>query len=429
MLTTEENELLARVGPETPMGMLLRRFWVPVLLAEELPEADCAPVRLRIMGENLVAFRDSEGRVGVIDTYCAHRRASLFWGRNEKNGLRCVYHGWKYDVTGQCVDMPNEPSVGAGHALPFKDKIKITGYPARDWGGLIWAYMGPPELEPELPQFEWARVPSSQRVVSKRLQESNWAQAVEGGIDSSHISFLHRRMQPGAIGADVPPGLHDRVKVRDTSPVFTVKNTDYGMLIGARRNAEEDSYYWRISQFLLPWYTMIPPVSLDPTGGIGGHAWVPIDDEHVWTYSIQWNPHRPNTEQELAQIHSGNGTHAEVDAKYRPIRNKDNDYLIDREAQRTVSFTGIKGIGEQDMAVQESMEPVVDRSKEHLGTSDTAIIAYRRLLLRLSQELQDGKEPAAATASEAFRVRSASLVLNRETEFDQGAAEDLLARV
>ena len=422
MLTREENELLTRTGPNTPMGQLLRRFWVPVLLAEELPEPDCPPVRLRIMGEDLVAFKDTMGRIGVLDAYCPHRRAHLFWGRNEECGLRCVYHGWKFDVEGNCVDMPNEPPESR-----FKEKVKQTAYPAREWGGVIWAYMGPRELmPPEPPQLEWARVPASHRLVSKRLQESNWAQAVEGGIDSSHVSFLHRTLAPAPADGRAPTRLD--LMVRDTAPRFTVKQTEYGLLIGARRDAGDDSYYWRITQFLLPWYTMIPG-ALEPDQPLSGHAWVPIDDEHVWTFTVTWHPDRPLTAVELAQLRSGYGIHCEVDANYIPIRNARNNYLIDRQAQKTVSYTGIKGISEQDMAVQESMGPIVDRTREHLGTADTAIIAYRRLLLRLARNLQRGEEPAAACRPEAYRVRSASVILKREVPFDQGARERLLARV
>jgi phenylpropionate dioxygenase-like ring-hydroxylating dioxygenase large terminal subunit len=428
MLTREENELLTRTGPDTPMGQLLRRFWVPVLLAEELPEPDCPPVRLRIMGEDLVAFKDTLGRIGVLDAYCPHRRAHLFWGRNEECGLRCVYHGWKFDVEGNCVDMPNEPPESR-----FKEKVKQTAYPAREWGGVIWAYMGPRELMPsEPPQLEWARVPASHRLITKRLQESNWAQAVEGGIDSSHVSFLHRtlgpaRATPDRAGAVLPRQVAD-LMVRDTAPRFTAKQTEYGLLIGARRDAGDDSYYWRITQFLLPWYTMIPG-ALEPGQPLSGHAWVPIDDEHVWTFTVTWHPDRPLTEAELAEMRAGYGIHCEVDTQYVPIRNARNNYLIDRQAQKTQSYTGIKGISEQDMAVQESMGPIVDRTQEHLGTADTAIIAYRRLLLRLAKNLQQGQEPVAAHRPDTYRVRSASVILRREVAFDEGARERLLARV
>ena len=187
MLRKEQNELLTQTGPGTPMGQLFRCYWLPALLADELPENDCPPVRVKLLSERLLAFRDSEGRYGLIDEFCAHRGVSLWFGRNEQGGLRCPYHGWKYDVTGQCIEVPSEP-VESG----FCKKIKLTSYPLVKIGAVLWAYMGPPDKKPPLPEWEFAMVPPEQTFVSKRLQECNWLQAMEGGIDSSHVSFLHR---------------------------------------------------------------------------------------------------------------------------------------------------------------------------------------------------------------------------------------------
>ena len=419
MLTQEENELLSQTGPGTPMGELLRRFWLPFLLAEELPEPDCTPVRVRLMGEDLVAFRDTGGRLGLLDAYCPHRQAGLFFGRNEEHGLRCIYHGWKYDVEGRCVDMPNEPPESS-----FKEKIRTTAYPVRERGSLIWAYLGPREQMPERPELEWARVPNSHRVVSKRLQEANFAQGVEGGIDSSHVSFLHSLLR-----SDEPDVLDSSGVIRsvymkqDRSPRFFVKDTEYGLLIGARRDAEEDSYYWRITQFLMPFYTMIPGTPGYPTGG---HAWVPIDDEHCWTFSMTWRHDRPLNEEELAYLRSGLGIHPEVEpGTYRPTHNKANNYLIDRQEQRTRTFSGIRGIGEQDMAVQESPGPIVDRAREHLGTTDTAIIAMRRRLMRAAIALREGVDPPEAHSPQAYKVRSAAVVIKRDVEFAEGAKQEI----
>src|ERR687886_715559 len=203
MLSREENERITRVGPGTPMGNLMRRYWMPACLAEELPEPDCPPVRVRLLGEDLVAFRDTQDRIGVLDEYCPHRLASLFLGRNEQCGLRCVYHGWKFDVDGRCVDMPNEPPESN-----FKDRVRATAYPCRERGGVVWVYMGPPERMGEQPDLEWSLVPADQRFLSKRLQQSNYLQAIEGGIDSSHISFLHSTLtfedRPSGSGGGVP---------------------------------------------------------------------------------------------------------------------------------------------------------------------------------------------------------------------------------
>src|ERR1700722_431035 len=183
MLSKEENELLTQTGPGTPMGELFRRFWLPALLSSELPEPDCAPVKLTILSEDLVAFRDSEGRVGVLERYCPHRGSSLFWGRNEESGLRCVYHGWKFDVTGSCVDMPNEPMESR-----FREKIRTTAYPTEERGGVIWIYMGPKDLHPQMPELEWTLVPENQRYVTKRITACNYLQNVEGEVDSAHVS-------------------------------------------------------------------------------------------------------------------------------------------------------------------------------------------------------------------------------------------------
>jgi phenylpropionate dioxygenase-like ring-hydroxylating dioxygenase large terminal subunit len=257
MLSKVENELLTQTDPGTGAGEYFRRYWIPALMTSEVPTPDCPPVRIRLLGEDLVAFRDSSGRVGLMDEFCPHRRASMFWGRNEECGLRCVYHGWKFDVTGVCIDMPNEPP-----EYGFDNKVRITAYPTQEYGGLIWTYMGPPDKTPELPKLEWARVPDSQRYVSKRLQECNYLQALEGGIDSSHSNFLHASVDAFRVTdsyvAKIRTSFNLRAKYHllDKAPRFTVKKTDYGLVIAVRRNAEENTYYWRMTQFLLPSYTI-----------------------------------------------------------------------------------------------------------------------------------------------------------------------------
>ena len=418
MLTPEDNELLTRVGPSTAMGNLLRRFWIPALLEEEIHEKDGAPVRLRLLGQDLVAFRDTEGKLGILDAYCPHRRAHLYFGRNEECGLRCVYHGWKFNVTGQCVDMPSEQP-------GFQEKANTTAYPTATRGGVVWTYLGPAELKPELPDFEWARLSRSRCEITKRAQQCNWAQAVEGGIDSSHISFLHRNLE------DLKPSKsatgHRSYTSRDRSPVFTVRDTDYGLLIGASRNATEELFYWRITQFLVPFWTMIPPIMRENTNDssqntYSGHAFVPIDDENTWTWSFNCHPHRDFTEKEQALFHPRTGLWGPIDDSYRPVWNKENDYGLDRNMQKNVNFTGIKGIPNQDVAVQESMGPIADRSLEMLGTSDKAIIAYRQLLIDMAKDLQNGQEPKASSNGGYYNVRSASLLLKKDVPFDKGAA-------
>ncbi|MPZ86576.1 MAG: Rieske 2Fe-2S domain-containing protein [Nitriliruptorales bacterium] len=421
MLTRERNELLVRSDHDTLMGRLLRRYWVPALLAEELPEPDCPPVRVKLLGEQLIALRDSDGRLGLLDEFCAHRGVSLFFGRNEECGLRCSYHGWKFDVDGNCVDMPSEPDESN-----FKDRVRLKSYPAVERGGIVWAYMGPEEHRPPLPELEWAALPAERRFVSKRLQETNWVQAMEGGIDSSHVSFTHRYdiaedpMHAGTAGLAY-------IKA-DRHPRFEVAESDGGLLIGARRNTgEDDEYYWRITQWLMPWYTIIPPFGTH--NPLGAHAWVPIDDEHCWAWSINYHPTRALRADELDSMRAGEGIHVEyVPGTFRPKANRDNDYLIDREAQRQKkTFSGVAGISAQDFSLQESMGVIVDRTKERLGTSDAGIITARRRLLRAAQLLADKGETPPGIAVESQRVRSASLLLPADEAFHVGARDALRA--
>ena len=373
MAEHEVNRLLTRAGPGTPMGELMRRYWLPILLSDQLPNPDCPPLRIQVLGERLIAFRDSEGRPGLLGEACPHRGASLFFGRNEESGLRCVYHGWKYDVTGQCVDMPSEPPEST-----FKERIRATAYPCADRGGVIWAYLGPPALQPALPELEWALVPEAHRFVSRRRQESNWLQALEGGFDPSHLSFLHRGMSA------LPGAGTQRVEIAPT---------EFGLSVGNARPIDGEQTAWRINQLVMPCFKMISPRQND--GPIGFHGWVPIDDESCMVYSIDWHPTRPLTEAELAHNLSWDDIHAEViPGTDRTVCNRDNDYLIDRELQRSGrSFTGIKGLAMQDSGIQESQGLVHDRAQEHLAASDVAIVLIRNYLLDAVKAMQDGVEP------------------------------------
>ncbi|HEY1701517.1 MAG TPA: Rieske 2Fe-2S domain-containing protein [Trebonia sp.] len=420
MLSYEQNERLCRTGRGTDMGELLRRYWIPALLAEEIPGPDCDPVRVQLLGEKLLAFRDSENRIGLIDEFCSHRAASLFFGRNEECGLRCAYHGWKYDVDGNCVDTPSEPPESQ-----FKKKIRQTAYPTVERGGVIWAYMGPADRKPEPPELEWATLPGSQVFVSKRIQETNFMQAMEGGIDSSHVSFAHRfdiSNDPMHAGT---PGL--AYLKADTRPKFEVIESEGGLLIGARRNVDDDQYYWRITQWIMPWYTIIPPFGTH--NPLGAHAWVPIDDRTCWAWSINYHPTRDLTQDELASMRRGEGIHARyIPGTFSTLANAGNDYLIDRDAQRAKkTFSGVEGIAAQDFSLQESMGPVVDRTKERLGTSDAAIILARRRLLNAAREAAEGK-PVPGDQAAHHRVRSASVLLPKSVPFQDGASDALVTR-
>ena len=389
MLSKSDNELLTRVGPGTPMGAFFRRFWLPVLLPAEIPAPDCPPVRLRVLGEDLIAFRATNGEVGFIQNACPHRGASLFFGRNEDNGLRCVYHGWKFDCAGACVDMPSEPAESN-----FKTKVRATAYPARESGGAVWIYMGPERLRPELPQLEWTLVPPEQRFLRRWIHDVNYAQAFEGDIDTSHSAFLHRRFTDDSRNP----------RLWDTGPVISVKQTDYGFVYGGLRHSPDpDKYYWRLTQWMLPTYSLIPSTRYPRLG----HCYVPIDDEHTSVLGYYFHAERPLTDDEIAVPMRGMNAVPRIDLEtLKPIANRANDFLIDRAMQRDVNYTGILGVPEQDMAVTQSMGPIYNRSREHLGRSDLAIIYARRTLLRLAREVAAGKDPYAAYHGEVYRLRS-----------------------
>jgi len=418
MLTREQNDLATRTGPGTPMGGLLRRYWIPFLLSEELPEPECPPVRVKILSERLLAWRDTKGRLALTDEFCAHRGVSLWFGRNEENGLRCPYHGWKYDHTGQCIEVPSEPAEGG-----FCRKIKLKSYPCVECGGVVWAYMGPPEEKPPLPEFEWMNLPASHCYISKRCQECNYLQAMEGGIDSSHVSFLHS----GELDTDP---LHKETKgaqyQRDRKPKFEVVESPGGLCIGARRNAEDGHYYWRVTQWIMPWYTMVPPYG---GNALNAHAWVPIDDENCFTWTFTYHPTRPLGEMELDTMRKGGGIHVElIPGTFRPVINKDNDYMIDRGAQKAGhTYGGVSGIAMQDASVQESMGPIQDRTKENLVSTDNAIIMARHRLRRAALDLQKSIQPPGLMP-ECHRVRSATFVLPTDVPFDQAKREDLKVR-
>jgi nitrite reductase/ring-hydroxylating ferredoxin subunit len=417
MLAAADNELLTRTGAGTPMGEYFRRFWHPVALAEELAEPDSPPIRVRVMGEDLVAFRDTRGRVGLIEPHCAHRGANLFFGRNEDCGIRCVYHGWKYDVDGRCVDLPNVPPGSAYHG-----KIAIRAYPTREFGDIVWAYLGPPERMPQaVPQLEFGLVPPAHRFVTKRLLECNWAHSMEGALDTAHFSFLH--MPAPAVAANAnPEAAADENRIRwlrnDPLPRFTIREHDVGFVVGGARTADEGELYWRITQFMLPSHSITP--SAMPGETYFGYSWVPITDESCWIYVYAWTPDRPLAADERARlVRGGYGQMAALGPGYVPLRNRSNDYLIDREDQKHRSFTGIRGIAEQDAMAQESQGRIADRTREHLAPTDVAIVRFRRVMLDGAKALRAGREPAAAGRAEAYRLRAGGALATASLSFEQ----------
>jgi phenylpropionate dioxygenase-like ring-hydroxylating dioxygenase large terminal subunit len=420
MLNPRENELITRVGPGTPMGDLYRRFWLPVLVADELPEPDCVPVRLTVLGEKLVAFKDSNGRIGILDERCPHRLATLFWGRNEEAGLRCVYHGWKLDVEGNCVDIPNAPE-----GESFKDKVKaFAAYPAIERGGLVWAYMGPREVMPEPPAFELNAVPATHRYISKMFIGGNWMQGMEGDIDSSHVSFLHSRVDNEAAVLLANNRLQSQI-FADKTPKWFIKDTDYGVMLAAQRQGEGDSFYWRVNQWVMPSFTMI---AARPGMPIHFQVRVPMDDEHQIYYRIIWHPSRPLTEAELNDARYDGRNFPEVGPGFRPVENAANDYNIDRQAQRSGSYTGIKSVPAQDWAVQEYQGgPILDRSLERLVSADESIIRVRSRILKAVRALQEGTEPVEAASGDQYHVRPIDIILDNKLEVWDGAAHYLHA--
>jgi len=420
MLRREQNDLLTQTGPATPGGALFRSYWIPALLADELAENECPPVRVKLLSERLLAFRDTQGRYGLIDEFCAHRGVSLWFGRNEENGLRCPYHGWKYDVTGQCVEVPSEPAESG-----YCKRIRLKSYPLVERGGILWTYMGAPDRQPPLPEFEIALVRPEQRHIAKRLQESNWLQALEGGIDSSHVSWLHR----GDLNSDplFKGAKGNQYNLNDARPVFEVVESSGGLYIGARRNAEGGRYYWRITPWVMPAFTMIPPRGNHP---VHGHFWVPIDDHNCWTWSFDYHPLRALTEAELQAMRDGKGIYVKFEpGTYRPLANKDNDYLIDRAAQKAgITFSGVAGIAMQDASLQESMGPIVDRTRENLVSTDNGIIMARhRMLKAIKALMEQGVTPPGVDPAHQ-RVRSAAVILPLDQPFTDGAKEALSIR-
>jgi len=403
MLSATDNAYLNTSEPNTPMGNYLRCHWHPVALSEEVAKPDCAPIRLKVMGEDLLLFRDSNGNTGLIEPFCAHRGADLFFGRNEECGIRCIYHGWKYDIHGNCIDMPNVPKDAAYHG-----KIKIKAYPTQEFADMVWAYMGPPDIQPfEVPQLEAGLVPPSHRYVTKRLVECNWTHSMEGALDTAHFSFLH--MPAPAFRKDDSSNIAaDESRIRwlrnDPAPRFKIIDHEVGFLIGGARNADPGDHYWRLTQYMLPTHSITP--SAMPNETYYGYTWVPIDDHSCWMYVYAWHPDQVISDEERKKyIKGGYGQFAELGPGYVPLRNRSNSYLMSREEQKTISFTGIRGIAEQDQMAQESQGYMIDRTKENLSPTDVGIIRFRKLLLQEAKAFAAGKNPDSPNKAKDYCVR------------------------
>jgi phthalate 4,5-dioxygenase oxygenase subunit len=402
MLTPAENDLLCRVEGAAPMGGIMRRHWLPVCMSEEVAEADGKPVRARLLGEDLVVFKDTNGKLGVLGEYCLHRRASLAYGRNEECGLRCLYHGWKFDVEGNVVDMPSE-APGAAQRLGRKTKA----YPVREGGGFVWIWMGPKE---ELREFEppaWAPEPGIRTAIVKIWTECNWAQVLEGSIDSAHSSVLHSTNMPatqGVYGSTATDSAWLRPS-NDKAPRLQFEPTDYGFRYAAIRKpikSPETDQYVRTTLFIAPFTVLIPPNDQYNLA----QMLVPIDDVNTMFYWIAWHPDpAKGISQDAWRRFCAAEVGVDLDARFRKKRNLRNDYLQDREAMKRGDWTGIQGIPAQDMAMWESMGPITDRSQDHYGSSDLAVAQFRRMMVAAAKKFQQG---AAALGTEK-RVRYCEL--------------------
>jgi phenylpropionate dioxygenase-like ring-hydroxylating dioxygenase large terminal subunit len=418
-VTESENQSLTRVGPGTLMGNLMRQYWIPALHSADLPAKDGAPLRVRLLCENLVAFRNTGGRIGLIDHVCPHRCASLFFGRNEENGLRCLYHGWKFDVDGRCVEVPNEPP-----GSKFNEQIRAAAYPCIEKNGIVWTYMGPDrDNPPPLPEPGWAMVEPGRRGALRYQRACNWLQAMEGDFDSSHLSFLHLAFDPKLQGAaeSKKAGIdyYRNIARMDKQPLLEVRDTDVGVMYGARRDSGAGKFYWRVTQFMLPFYTSVP--------GFGGKnrdkVWVPLDDEHTMVWEPHWSSTRALSEEEQKGWKDRvppSGFLADTDdwlGRARFAANAGNDYLLDRERQKNLNFSGMENVTPiQDGAMQESMGPICDRRREHLGASDAAIVHMRRRLLNAAKTLHEKSLAPPGVEDPAFYHKHGDQMLLGEND-------------
>ena len=400
MFSRAENERLTRVGPATAMGALMRRYWLPALLSEEIPHPDCPPVRVRLLGEDLVAFRDSNGKPGLLDEHCSHRGTSLFYGRSENCGLTCIYHGWKYDVEGRIVETPAEPQ-----SSDFKQKLRHKAYPCLEHAGIVFAYLGTSEKIPLFPAYEWLGMPAPNRHVVKAFLDCNYLQGLEGDFDSSHTSFLHCN------------NIADLARLnRDGAPQLEAEESRYGLRAISVRRLSDRQKYARVSPFIMPAFSIVPGPATAKFQSHDPRAfrfWVPIDDTSTWLYILTMRD-LPFSEEEKTHGRSW------VDGNYRRLLNAGNNYMQDRQLQKTLIYSGIKCVipAEQDGCATESMGSIYDRTKEHLGYSDKTIIALRKFLLKAVKAVEEGKDPPHvirdAAANDFRRLRAVKGVLAAE---------------
>jgi phthalate 4,5-dioxygenase len=414
VLSAEDNETLTRVGPGTPMGEVFRRYWIPACLSSEI-EADGSPVRVRLLCEDLVAFRDTDGKIGLVDEMCPHRGVSLFYGRNEERGLRCTYHGWKFDVTGQCTDQRSE-------LKPFCERIKVKSYPVHESGGMVWTYMGPAETMIPFRDFGTESLPAEQVAANKEQIFCNWVQSMDGDMDTAHISNLHQFDSIDDIpddGTDKPgyPSGFMSMKFWRTDPRSLIEVNDewHGFRYAGIRNTPNGHKHARITSYIFPSATIIAAIPFSTRLIFV----VPVDDHNTFRYNFVTQPNaNPRGlggplfymyEKYPFEMLPPTGV---VDRTYL----RENDYNIDRVAQKGTSYSGIADFRSQDAMATETAGPVYDRTKEHLGSTDVALIRAHRMLLRYAKALQAAGGDAEAAGLPALkgdftRVRGAEKIL------------------
>ncbi len=400
MSIADDYMTLTRVGPGTPMGNLIRRYWIPAVMSEQLVERGGAPVRTRLLGENLVAFRDPNGNIGLVGEQCPHRGASLAYALNEPGGLRCLYHGWKINGAGAIVDTPAEPPEST-----FAQKLCHTNYPVHEAGGIVWTYMGPRDKQPVFPRFPWLNLPKSHVVIAKMYQDCNYLQGLEGDIDPAHPNYLHKDLVTADDESWRGAGWQSiNHLMQDGTPKIFVEETPYLMRVGAVRKTRDPKVnYVRVFESCAPFYSY---VAVGPHESRLFKAWHPIDDERCFTFYIHFDPERRLDPEAIYR----NWGHRTSPPEYKTAHNNDNMHLQSRDKRRH-SISGIDGAAIQDLAMQESMGPIYDRRQEHLGFSDRAVIFYRRLMLRLIKDNEDGKPLPGQDPALDFQQRGASFTM------------------
>jgi phthalate 4,5-dioxygenase oxygenase subunit len=417
MLTARQNELLTRVGPGTPMNALFKRYWQPVLLAADVPTPDCDPKRFTYLGERYIAFRDTAGKIGVFAENCCHRGASLALGRVEDGGIRCIFHGWKFAVDGSLLDTPNvaDPS--------FKQRFRAGAFPAREAADLVWAYFGPRDEEPPFREYEYMSVPSSHRMISRRDLDCNWLQILEGALDSTHVGILHTEFAKSFEQQDpsLPAMMLHQPQVfsTDFAPAIDVRDTDFGFHYAALRDAGDGrNVHARVTAFVFPNTTMIPPDQFVI-------HYLPYDDTHCAQVVTYWDRHRP-IERERALRVAGLDD-PRIYSNDHINMTPDNGWMQDREKMRAGSWSGLRGLAQEDSAVNLSQGPILDRTRELLVPADVACTHVRAVFLK--ELKRDAAVPPLAIDPRSTRtIHAPEVTIARDADWETVAPGNVPVR-